>query len=166
MPPTRVPLGLALTTVALAAPAWFGTGCGRTESGHEDHDAAGHTHAEHVHVAPHGGTLVPLGEHEFNLEWVRERNSDRLTAYVLDAHAENFVRLAARSFTVNLTGAAGGAPLTLEAVLDSRTGETIGDTSRFEVRSPGLASAGALECRLGEIEIRGRRYAGVPFHVP
>ena len=159
----RLPLRLLM----LAAAGWGATGCGRRDAGPADPGAAPPSHEEHVHVAPHGGTLVQLGDHAFNLEWVREPGSDLLTAYVLDAHAENFLRLPARSFSVALSGPSPGATvLTLQAVADSRTGETAGDTSRFEVRSPAVRAPGPLDCRLGEIEIRGYRYADVRFRIP
>ena len=45
---------------------------------------------EHVHVAPHGGQLVEVGEHGsgYNLELVLHPDGF-LQIYVLDAHAEN-----------------------------------------------------------------------------
>src|SRR5690349_10658250 len=100
-------------------------------SKHESHGGGG----GHVHRAPHGGTLVELGEHTYNLELVRDADAGKLTAYVLDGHAENFIRIPAASF--ELVAFAGGErkTLTLRAVANSATGETVGNTSQFEAQA-------------------------------
>ena len=56
-----------------------------------DHGSSG---GHHVHVAPHGGQLLEVGEHGsgFNLELLLHPDGF-LKIYVLDAHAENFVRI-------------------------------------------------------------------------
>ncbi len=43
----------------------------------------------HVHVAPHGGHLIEVGSHQFNVEVLFDAATKDLTLYVLDAHAEN-----------------------------------------------------------------------------
>ena len=59
---------------------------------------AGHNHSHgHVHTAPHGGTLVELGNHAYNVELLRDPATGKLTAWILDAHAENFIRIKAPS---------------------------------------------------------------------
>lgn len=71
-------------------------GCGDGGHGHDhDHDHD-HDHGElstedehHVHIAPNGGTLLELGDHFANLEFVVDPKVGELTAYVLDDHAEN-----------------------------------------------------------------------------
>src|SRR5688572_24917711 len=110
--------------------------CSRPES---SSGAGGHTHR-----APHGGTLVEIGEHAYNLELVRDAAAGKLTAYLLDGHAENFVRIAAPSIEfVALTGGQ-RRPLSLKAVANPSTGETIGNTSQFEAQADWLKSAGEL----------------------
>ena len=60
-------------------------GCGGDSSPHHQH--------HDVHIAPHGGTLVELGDHEFNLEFVHEEDTGSLGIYVLGPHAEKYLRI-------------------------------------------------------------------------
>ena len=73
--------------------------------GEEHHEGS---HATHVHVAPHGGQLVELGEHGsgFNLELVLHEDGF-LQIYVLDAHVDNFVRISAGSIDIKITDSNG-----------------------------------------------------------
>ena len=82
-----------------------------------------HAHGEgHVHKAPHGGTLLEVGEHAYNLELVRDTEAGKLTVYVLDGHAENFVRIAAPE--LQLTAYSGERrTLPLKAIANSATGD-------------------------------------------
>ena len=88
---------------------------------------------EHVHVAPHGGQLVEVGEHGsgYNLELVLHPDGF-LQIYVLDAHAENFVRISTPSIEIELSGEDNASrTLLCEPVADPATGETVGNTSLF-----------------------------------
>ncbi len=79
-------IGPTITLLSLA----LACGCGRPH----DHAAEpGHVHT-HQHAAPHGGMLVEVGDHQFNVELVHDAGTGTLTLYTLDAHAENFVRTA------------------------------------------------------------------------
>jgi hypothetical protein len=128
-------------------------GCGKKSD-----PAAGKT-SGHVHVAPHGGTLIELGDHAYNLELVRDAAAGKLTVYVLDGHAENFVRI--KSPAVELVAMPGGqyTPLSLKAVANSATG---GDTSQFEVQADWLKTAGEF-AGIFTVEIRGTKFEQVPF---
>ena len=130
-------------------------------------DHAGHAHsaqAKHVHTAPHGGTLVELGDHAFNLELVRDAATGKLTAYVLDGHAENFVRIAAP--TLELIAMPGGkfTALTLKAVANPSTGETAGATSQFEVQADWLKTTANFS-GIFTVEIKGTKFEKVEFHL-
>lgn len=133
-------------------------GCGK-------HDHAGHDHG-HVHKAPHGGHLVEIGDHAYNVELVRDDAGGKLTAYVLDGHAENFVRLAAPALTI--TAYAGGArqTVTLAAVANTATGETVGNTSQFEGPAAWLKDAGEFNGEVGALEIKGSKFAPTAFKLP
>ncbi len=129
-------------------------------------DHAGHAHGHaHTHVAPHGGTLVELGDHAYNLELLRDRATGKLTAWVLDGHAEHFVRLPIKSF--QLVAMPGGTytPLMLQAVANSATGETVGDSSQFEVQADWLKTAGSFS-GIFTIEIKGTRFHQVEYTLP
>jgi len=124
---------------------------------------AGHNHSHaHVHTAPHGGTLVELGDHAFNVELLRDPATGKLTAWILDAHAENFVRIA--SPALELVAMPGGkfTPLTLAAVANPATGETVGNTSQFEVQADWLKTSGAFT-GIFTVEIRGTKFEKVGF---
>jgi hypothetical protein len=123
------------------------------------------THGGHVHKAPHGGTLVEIGEHAYNLELVRDNAAGKLTAYVLDGHAENFVRI--KSPLIDLVAMPGGkfTPIALKAVANPSTGETVGDTSQFEAQADWLKTAGGF-AGIFTIEIRGRKFEQVAYHLP
>ena len=141
----------------VAAPVLVVAGCGRNSSPNDDSD-----HARHEHVAPHGGTLVEIGDHAYNVELVRDRTEGKLSAWVLDGHAEDFVRLTSPS--IELVAMPGGkyTPLSLQPVANPATGETAGDTSQFEAQADWLKTAGAFAGIL-TVEIKGTRYEQVPY---
>lgn len=87
----------------------------------------------HVHQPLMGGELLPLGKHGggHNLEILTDE-TDRLSVYILDAHAENFVRIGQPKLELLITETNGSTTvLGLDAVADTATGETIGDSSHF-----------------------------------
>jgi hypothetical protein len=127
-----------------------------------DHEAA---HAKHEHKAPHGGVLVELGEHAYSLELLRDRVTGKLTAWILDGHAENFVRI--KSPQIDLVAMPGGkfTPLPLQAVANPATGETVGDTSQFEAQADWLKTAGEF-AGIVTVEIRGTKFEKMAFELP
>ncbi len=141
---------LLLTGVVLAL-----AGCSKKEA-----TAAA---AGHHHHAPHGGVLVELGEHQFNLEFKFDEKRGVLQAWVLDGHAENFVRIAQRGFEVQATAEDRARVLDFVAVGDTMTGETAGDTSLFEVPAEWLKAAKAFDGRLKAITVRGVTFNDVVF---
>ena len=119
----------------------------------------------HSHQAPHGGTLVEVGEHAYNIELVRDPAAGKLTAYVLDGHAENFIRISAPA--IELVAFTGGEkrPLTLRAVANPATGETVGDTSQFEVQADWLKNTAEFPGEIPALEIRGTRFQNVALYL-
>jgi hypothetical protein len=113
-----------------------------------------------------GGTLVELGDHQFNLEWVRDAASGTLSAYVLDAHAENFVRVPLPAIAVAVTVEGQVKPLTLTATASTVTGETVGNTAHFSVQAEWLKTTGTFTGVIPEIEIRGAKFVNVTFAFP
>ena len=74
-------------------------GCGGShESG--EHDHATHGHAHH---APHGGALVMLGNHAFQIELLPDPQKKQIDLYVLDGGAENFIRISATASPAFIT---------------------------------------------------------------
>ena len=120
----------------------------------------------HHHTAPHGGTLVEVGEHQFNLEFVRDAAAGTLTAYVLDGHAENFVRLGAKVIEVVLEVKGRTERLSLAAVANELSGETVGDTSQFTAQADWLKREGEFKGRIAVLVIRGMTFKDIAFGFP
>jgi len=138
----------------LCLSALAATGCRR---GHDhDHAHAGHDHgaAAHVHTAPHGGVLLELGNHAHNLELVSRPGGFDL--YVLDAHATNFVRIAAPALPASAVAGGRIIPLAFVAQANPATGERIGQTSHFAAE---WSEAGPPdELRIAMVEVQGAIY--------
>jgi len=117
----------------------------------------------HAHVAPHGGTLVEVGEHQFNVELVHDADDGRLTAYVLDAHAEDFVRLPIRGFAIIALVNGHRESLPMAAVGNPVTGETVGDTAEFSGVADWLKGRVAFDACIPAIDIRGTTFKDVRF---
>ncbi len=136
------------------------SGCGEKHTS-TAHEAQG---GGHSHVAPHGGTLTEIGEHAFNVEWVRDAGQGSLDAYILDGHAENFVRLPLPAFSIILESQP--TPLTLAAVASPQTGETVGNTSHFRVQSDAIKGTNGISGEIKGLEIRGQIFDKVKFILP
>jgi hypothetical protein len=155
---------VSLRLLTLAAATLLASACSKSDSHHPDKKSA-HTHAAHAHTAPHGGTLVEIGDHAYNLELLRDPASGKLTAWVLDGHAENFVRIKAPF--LELVAMPGGkfTPLSLAAVANPATNEKVGDTSQFEAQADWLKTAGSFS-GIFTIEIKGTKFEQVSYHLP
>lgn len=137
------------------------SGCGNDE-GH-----AGHGHAGgHAHTAPHGGTLIELGSHQGNIEFVRDEAAGKLTAYLLDAHAESFVRVPLETFTLKATVGGKEELLTFKPVGNTVTGEKPGDTSQFEAAADWLRTTPSFDAVLPQLPIKGTTFTEVKFNFP
>jgi hypothetical protein len=128
----------------------------------------------HEHTAPHGGTLVVLGDEFAHLELVLDPETGSLTAYVLDGEAENAVRIAQESIEIKIkdssvqdNGAAtDGYTVSLKTVANVLTGETAGDSSEFEIQSDRLKGARKFGAVIRKIDIKGQRFTNVDFRFP
>ena len=164
MPVIRRTIVAALVALSLAG------GCGDEHAHDPDHaagGAAGDPHGGHVHEAPHGGTLVVLADESVNLELVRDAAAGKLTAYVLDGHAERGLRVAQPSLQLSLRRGAGDPfDVTLVAVANALTGETVGDTSEFAATDDRLRGPGAIDGVVRSVVVRGTAFADVSFRLP
>ena len=120
----------------------------------------------HQHHPPHSGTPVVLGAELYHLELVRDAATGKLTAYVLDGELENFVRVKAASFEIVTTLGSMRQPLTVHAIANPATGETVGDTSQFEAQADWLRTTATFDAILTSLEIRGTIFATVAFNFP
>lgn len=132
-------------------------GCGKREG------AGGRGGHGHAHSAPHGGQLVELGDHHYNLELLLDADRGVMQAYVLDGHAENFVRASVPEFVVTATVAGKRQLLLFKPVANSVTGETTDSTSLYEAKADWLAGAKAFDGTLQAINVRGTVFTNVSF---
>ena len=135
---------------------------------HEPDPAVAHTAhggCDHAHTAPHGGTLIALGDHVGHVELLLDAVDGTVRLYVLGAHAEKAVRIADHALTIDLRSI-GDAEITAEtmvlhAVPSLLTGEQVGDTSEFAAANPTLVGAPGFAGQLRTITVRGVTFADV-----
>lgn len=147
----------------------FASGCGKSDD-HAGHNHTPGEHADHDHGHAHspkmGGQLVEVGSHEFNLELLRDAATGKVTLWVLDAHAENFVRLTNTTVSISVTAEGTKEELVvLKAVGNSATGEKVGDTSQFDGESGAFRTAKPLAVRVPSIQIGTKQYSGISFEL-
>jgi hypothetical protein len=140
-------------------------------SEHKDYSnvPSGHNHAahaKHAHTAPHGGTLVEIGDHAYNVELLRDAATGKLTAWFLDGHAENFVRLKAPSIEIVATVAGAKQTLVLAAVANPATNEKVGDTSQFEVTADWLKTTATFDAVIPAVTIKDTPFTAIAFNFP
>ncbi|MEM7412808.1 MAG: hypothetical protein AAF430_21425 [Myxococcota bacterium] len=144
---------------AAAAALWAAAAAASGAHGHHDH--------HHHHVAPHGGTLVVLGEEFAHLELVVDRKTGAMTAYVLDGEAERGVAISQTLLEID-AAPSGGDPFTVQLapVENVLTGETSGNTSQFAGEADPLKTLRRFEGEVRQIEVRGQRFEAVAFRFP
>ncbi|MGE3310665.1 MAG: hypothetical protein AB7O66_11905 [Limisphaerales bacterium] len=144
---------------ALAAPALLGFGC----DSHEHGVASG---GGHKHGSAHGGVAVELGDHQYHIDFLADPGTGTLKAWVMDAHAEEFVRVTNATITVKVTVAAAERTLELAARANPTTGETVGDTSEFGGNADWLKGVGSFTAVLPRVELRGKTFTNIAFSYP
>ena len=140
---------------------FFLAGCDGYDDDRDHEDE--HEEAEHVHHAKWGGQLIELGDHYATIEMVHDPAEGKLTAYVMDRHANQAVRLDARSIPVTITVAGEDILLDLEPVAHALTGETVGDTSRFEATADVLKRIQEFQGSIAKVRISDQEFTGVAF---
>jgi hypothetical protein len=125
-----------------------------------DHHSSDHG-ALHIHQPLRGGVLMELGKHGsgYNLE-ILQNPEDQLEIFILDAHAENYVRIAQPSIELSLTDS--NQTISLGAVADPATGETVGDSALFRAES-NISSKLPLRGTLRSLKIGSKTYTDQPF---
>ncbi len=152
---------MGLTVLAVAAAGWL-AGC--KENADHDHDHGGGGHA---HEPKNGGMLVEVGTHQFNLEVLPDPAAGKMTVWILDAHAEDYVRIPAPSLEVKATVGGAAKMVTLAAVANAASGETVGNTSQFEGSADWLKGIGSFSGVVGSVTLGGKNFGDVAFeYVP
>jgi len=143
--------------------AGFNGGCSKTEKASTPTSAAVHKFEPHP---MHGGTLVQLGEDEYSIELVLDIPAGKLQAYIMDGEAEDFVRIPEESFEMIARLPGAEKVLTMKAVPNSATGETVGDTALFEVNSDWLKTTPEFDAVIKELTVGGNKYQNIAFNFP
>ena len=154
-------LRFALVLPAAAAIAVALAACSKEPE--RDHASVDHSDRHAAHDPVYGGTLIELGEHEAQAELVFEAESGTLTLYLWDGHVSKPARCKQLSIAVEVDSEAEPVALELEPVANPLTGETFGDTSKFETQSDTLKGRANLAGWLGGIHVLGRSFERVRF---
>lgn len=120
----------------------------------------------HAHTAPHGGKLLELGQHAYSVELVRDATAGKLTAYVLDGHADGFIRIEAPSLAFVFTVGGETKGLLMRAVANQATGETVGNSSQFEAEADWIKGTAELSGVIKTLPIRGSVFSDIAFRLP
>ena len=98
--------------------------------------------------------------------WIRiqpgilQNPQDQLEIFILDAHAENYVRIAQPSIELTLTDS--NQTMSLGAVADPATGETVGNSALFRTDS-NISKNIPLHGILRSLKIGSKTYTDQPF---
>jgi hypothetical protein len=144
---SRLPLLLTLATTLILA-----TGCSRSDP----------TQGSGL-VAPHGGTLVALGDQQYHLEVVLDRRTGMLRVHVLDAQAKDFVRVDWRTLELTFRLEAGLEAIVLNAMATDGTGDGVGNTATFAGVAPWLQRGAALDGVVPALTIQGQSLPSTTF---
>ena len=94
---------------------------------------------------------------------VHDEEEGTLNAYVMDGHASQPVRLPAKSLSLRIEAAGEEFTLELKPVADALTGETVGDTSRFEIRADLIKRIRSFSGAIVELEVFDRVFKDIAF---
>jgi hypothetical protein len=164
----------AATKIILCLTLALMSGCTGDHGHDHDHgDHAGHDHGEkpkdgdkgeHLHKAPHGGTLVALGDHVAMIEVTLKKG--QLTIYCLDKEGANGVIPKQTSIDLKITHEKQSFNLTLKAVANSLTGETSEKSSQFSVEDKQLLTMTKFQATVASINIKGKEFKALSFPFP
>jgi hypothetical protein len=151
------------------------TGCGdtapapappakTTQVAADDHDKHDH---DHDHDAPHGGALVVVGDEAGHVELVLDPETGKLTAYVLDAHAEDAVPVAHAELKLAVTLEKEGVDLPeAKEILLLAVNPADGKAAEFAAVVEELKGAKEFDVALEVIRIGDKEHKGIAFRFP
>jgi hypothetical protein len=100
------------------------------------------------------------------VEFLLDREAGKLSAFILGAHAEAPVRIAQPGFDLIVKTDTAEYTLSLEAVASPLTGETVGDTSEFQVVDERLKSLTSFNGTIDHLTVRGQALNSTAFRFP
>jgi len=121
----------------------------------------------HEHHPPHKGVLIVLGEEFAHLELVLDSATGNLTAFSLDGEAENAVALTQKDIVFKITTSGEReTEISLKAVENPLTGETMGNTSEFSAQSDSLKGVIKFFGIITDVMSKGQEFKNVAFSFP
>ncbi|QDV05352.1 hypothetical protein Poly30_08490 [Planctomycetes bacterium Poly30] len=154
-------LGIAAATIVAVA------ACSGSEASHEGHD-----HAEgegHAHSAKFGGTLVELGDHFANIEFLHDPATGDVKLFTMDAHATTSQRSSTEApvLTIKPHGDEVGFQVTLAPRVGGVTStEKVGDSSLFTGQHDSIKGLDHFMVVVSEISLKGKTFENIEFLHP
>ncbi|MBI1373860.1 MAG: hypothetical protein GC159_14145 [Phycisphaera sp.] len=163
-----------ITTLALALVGCGDDGRERPSTGASSPGAQTPTvQAAHRPTAPHGGALVALGDRAAYAEIKLDDATGKLTVWLLNDNAAQPIRSPQVAVDMTITPldakgnpGLGSLSVSLPPVGDPQTGETVGDTSRFEAEAKLLTDTPRFTGTIKLLMIGKDRFEDVAFRYP
>ncbi len=140
----------------------IGSGCGGTDANHDTHDHA----AGHLHHAAHGGHLIEVGAHQANIEVLFDAKTGQVDVYILGPHAERSLRLADKLIPVQFTLGEEVVEAELQAQASALSGETVGDTSHFQLTDERLVDQKSVLMVVPSLSLFGETFTNINGTLP
>jgi hypothetical protein len=125
-----------------------------------------HSHDSHSHPSegPHGGSLIELGNEEYHAELLHDDAESKVTVYLLDASAKEFVPTEAQEIKINLSHEGQVEQFVLTAAAQASDGP--GKASCFVSTTPEVCEELCHEHAEGQlvVVINGKQYRGDIHH--
>ena len=123
----------------------------------------------HHHEAPHGGTLIELGDHFGLMEILHDPAKGTLNAWFLDGCADNYVRLVRQKIKFVIHGrflkkpVAGTIPFELLPKANPLTGETKSSTSQYQLVHEQFKDVPRLKGMILNVAYKGHDFINLTF---
>lgn len=127
--------------------------------GHDEHEEHGHHH-EPLHKAE-GAGMKAIGDHFAHIEMVLKEDG-KLILWLTDGGAEKSIRIHQKEIQIEVDG----KTFSLNAVANSLTGESVGDTSQFEAIIAELKGKSGFEGKIKALTLKGKEFKDIQFHYP
>ncbi|WP_372369019.1 hypothetical protein [Candidatus Uabimicrobium sp. HlEnr_7] len=129
----------------------------KTEQNTTNNDKSHH----HSHTPQYGGVLIEIGDHFAHAEMVVKEGN--LSLHILDAEAENNVRLEQDKIQVKVKANEVSFELSLEGVASELTGETEKNTSHFRASHEKLKGMDDFTATVTSLMIKGQKFENISF---
>ena len=132
--------------------------------GEHSHDHAAEAHDDHGHAPKYGGSLVELGEHEFQVELLLYPETGTLEAYIWDGCVERAIPSPMKSMTVKIKVLDTDMPIVLKPAENPYAEDKPGEATKFKGQSDRLVMVEHFDGTLAEVTLAGKSFKDVAFH--